>query len=119
MLTVGLARTTDEWETELGRQVRELRLRSNRTQEQVAALANVSLSALRSIERGSGSSLGTLVAVVRALGRTDWLEQLAPPVAVSPMAKLAASRATPKTRQRARAKRPSESGALASSVVAG
>jgi hypothetical protein len=45
----------------------------------------VSVTALSSLERGKGSSLKTLVAVVRALGRDDWLQSLAPPVTVSPM----------------------------------
>lgn len=106
MATVEIARTTQEWESEVGRQVRELRLRANRTQDELARNANVSVSALRSLERGDGSSLGTLINVIRALDRTDWLERIAPPVTVSPVAVLNAARSGGAPRQRARA-RPS------------
>lgn len=84
----GISRTAQEWEATVGRQLRELRLRGDRTQAELARAANVSVSTLAALEHGSGSSLSTLVAVVRALGRTDWIEQLAPPVTVSPLALL-------------------------------
>lgn len=107
MTTTGISRTTDEWEAVVGRQVRELRLRANRTQADIADSANISVSALRNLEHGVGSSLSTLVAVIRALGRTDWLEQLSPPVHVSPMAQLQLARnAAARERQRARPSRP-------------
>ena len=80
--------TIDEWERQVGQQVRDLRLRSDRTQADLARAANVSTSTLASLEHGAGSSLATLVAVVRALGRTDWLGQLAPPPTISPLAVL-------------------------------
>ncbi|HTO00098.1 MAG TPA: helix-turn-helix transcriptional regulator [Microthrixaceae bacterium] len=107
MAITEIARTIGEWEAEVGRQLRELRLGANRTQEDVASVANVSVSALRSLEQGAGSSLGTLIAVARALGRTDWLEQLAPPVQVSPMEQLKLARkAQARQRQRAGRIRP-------------
>ncbi len=87
-MTSGISRTVQEWEVEIGRQVRDLRLRSDRTQADLARAANVSVSTLAALEHGSGSSLSTLVAVVRALGRDDWLEQLAPPQPISPLAVL-------------------------------
>lgn len=87
-MTTGNLRTVEDWEAELGRQVRELRLREDRTQADLARAANVSVSTLAALERGAGSSLSTLVAVVRALGRSDWLEQLAPPQPISPLAVL-------------------------------
>lgn len=87
-MTSAISRTVREWEAEVGRQVRELRLRSNRPQSDLARAANVSVSTLAALEHGSGSSLSTLVAVVRALGRDDWLEELAPPQPISPLAVL-------------------------------
>lgn len=104
MVTTGTpALTVDEWEQEIGRQVRQLRLRADRTQHEVAREANVSLSTLQSLERGEGSSLKTLIQVARALGRADWLGSLAPPEpAASPMARLREQQqATRDLRQRA------------------
>lgn len=96
-----VVRSTEEWEAEIGRQVRELRIGSDRTQEELARDANVAVSTLRSLEQGEGSSLRTLVQVVRALGREDWLGRLAPSVGVRPMDLLRGGRsATPRRRAR-------------------
>jgi transcriptional regulator with XRE-family HTH domain len=81
--------STAEWETQVGQAVRELRLRADLTQAELAERANVSLSSIRYLESGKGSSLATLIRVVRALDRSAWLESLAPPAArVSPIALL-------------------------------
>lgn len=82
--------TVGEWEGVVGRQIRAARVSSGLDQAHLASLANVSLATLSNLERGKGSTLKTLVAVVRALGRTDWLENLAPPITVSPMQMLRA-----------------------------
>ncbi|MCL4445559.1 MAG: helix-turn-helix domain-containing protein [Actinobacteria bacterium] len=94
--------TVEEWERLVGEQVREARIAADLDQERLAALADLSVGALSNLERGKGSSLKTLVAVVRALGRTDWLESLAPPVTVSPMQMLRAKQRTPRKRLRVR-----------------
>ncbi len=52
---------------------------------ELAGSADVSLGALHNLETGSGATVRTLVRVVRALDRTDWLDALAPQVGVSPM----------------------------------
>src|ERR1017187_90019 len=78
--------TTADWERRLGTDMRRLRLRNRLTQTELAERANVSGSAIKNLEGGKGSSLTTVVRVVRALGRTDWLESLLPPEpAISPM----------------------------------
>lgn len=100
---MGLARTTAAWEAEVGRQVRQLRLRQDLTQAALARRANVSVSSLQSLEHGHGSSLSTVIGVVRALGRDDWLEGLAPEAPISPMALL--EQATTRERQRASGRR--------------
>jgi transcriptional regulator with XRE-family HTH domain len=83
--------TTAEWEARIGRSIRELRQRANLTQAELAERSNASLSAVRYLESGKGSSLATLVRVVRALERTEWLEALAPPgPSISPIALLRA-----------------------------
>lgn len=71
-------RTSDEWEVTLGADVRRLRITRRYTQSELAERANVSLSALKNLEVGRGSSLATVVRVARALDRTEWLSSFAP-----------------------------------------
>jgi len=97
----------EQWEAAIGEQVRDLRLRRNVTQAQLARQANVSLSTVQALEHGSGSSLRTLVQVARALDRADWLDALAPTVEHSPMAQLRArEQEQARRRQRASGGRP-------------
>ena len=98
--------TVEEWETMVGEHVRAARVASNLDQTSLAALADISVGALSNLERGKGSSLKTVVAVVRALGRTNWLEALAPPVTVSPMQMLRAKQKSPRKRVRVRTSDP-------------
>jgi len=80
-------------ETSLGEGIRALRIASRLTQVALADKANVSLGALKNLENGRGSSTSTLVRVVHALGRDDWLESLAPPpTAFNPLDLLASHR---------------------------
>lgn len=99
-------RTVAEWQIALGAQVRSARIDADIDQERLAELADVSRSAVRSLEGGRGSSLQTLIKVVRALGLTAWLEGLAPEVSVSPI-RLLESGGRHRTRQRvSRPRRP-------------
>ncbi len=79
------ARSTEEWEQRVGDQLRRARLVAGLDQAELAASADVSIGALRNLERGSGSTLRTLVRVVRALGLDAWLDSLSPAVGVSPV----------------------------------
>ena len=100
----------EELERRLGEQLRALRIRAELDQVQLAALAGVGLSAVKSLESGKGSTLKTLVRVVRALGCTSWLDALAPQVSVSPLQLMRASAAAEHPRQRvSRSRRPSSS----------
>jgi transcriptional regulator with XRE-family HTH domain len=74
-----------ELASDLGGQVRSARIARNLSQSDLAVLANLSVRAMAKLERGEGSSLSTFLAVVRALGKSEWLETLAPSVTVSPM----------------------------------
>lgn len=94
------ARTVDEWEAELGRQVRALRLRANLDQRILAGQAGVGLTALKNLESGKGATVKTFIRTLRALDRAAWLETLSPPVSVSPLRMLKAKTA------RQRASRP-------------
>ena len=90
---------TEDWEGYLGEQFRAMRIRANLEQLELAERAGVSVGALKNLEGGKGSSVKTLIKVARALGRTDWLEALAPRVSVSPM-RLLKARAKAVPRQR-------------------
>jgi transcriptional regulator with XRE-family HTH domain len=79
-----------EWETLIGQQLRELRLRENLDQQQLAAQAGVALNAVKNLERGKGANLKSLVKVLRVLKRDDWLRSLAPAVSISPLQMLRA-----------------------------
>ena len=92
---------SDEWEAELGLQIRALRLRQNLDQRQLADRAGVALNAVKNLEGGKGATLRSLVQVLRALKRVDWLRALAPVVSISPVQMLKAKA----PRQRASRKR--------------
>ena len=85
-----IAVTTEEIEVEFGRQLRDLRLRRNVNQRQLAEQAGVALNAVKNLENGKGATLTSLVKVLRRLGRVDWLKTLAPTVGISPMQMLKA-----------------------------
>lgn len=94
-------KTVDEWASELGEQMRALRLRADLDQISLAGRAGVGLSAVKNIESGKGATLKTLIKILRALDRADWLASLAPPVSISPMQMLKSK----PVRQRASRKR--------------
>ncbi|CAG2156695.1 hypothetical protein LMG31506_05787 [Cupriavidus yeoncheonensis] len=66
-----------ELERILGQRVRALRLLRNLPQTTLADMAGVSTETLRGLEGGHGTTVRTLLAVVRALGREEWLNALA------------------------------------------
>jgi transcriptional regulator with XRE-family HTH domain len=94
------ASTIEEFEAEVGGQVRALRLKQNIDQATLAARAGCSVSALKNLEGGNGSTLRTLIAVVRALGREDWLRNVAPMPTISPLNMPKASSSRQRARQR-------------------
>jgi len=96
----------DQLERNLGEQVRRSRLSADMTQQSVADQAGVSLSALRSLELGHGSSLTTLVRVLRAIGQADWLTSLAPEPAFSPLLLMAEPRSGGVRRRASRRVKP-------------
>ncbi|KRB97407.1 XRE family transcriptional regulator [Duganella sp. Root198D2] len=72
-------------EVELGNHLKRLRIRKNLEQKALAAQAGVSLRSVRNLELGNGSSLRTLVLIVRALGRQSWFDTIAPLATVDPL----------------------------------
>jgi transcriptional regulator with XRE-family HTH domain len=77
--------TTEEWEATLGRQLRDVRLRQNVDQRRLAEQAGVALNAVKNLEAGKGATVKSLVKVLRALGRVEWMDSLAPVVSISPL----------------------------------
>ena len=77
--------TVEEMETGLGEKLRRLRLNKNLDQKTLAARAGVSVRALRNLEGGAGSTVKTLISVVRAFGRENWLDTVAPVATINPL----------------------------------
>ena len=78
----------DELQAALGKQLQELRIAKNLDQITTAEKAGISEKALRNLEAGRGSSIETLVRVLKALDSLDGLRLLAPKSSVSPLALL-------------------------------
>ena len=78
-------KTPDEWEVELGQQVRDVRLRQNIDQQRLAEQAGVALNVVKRLEGGKGTTVTSLIKILRALGRAEWLSTLAPAVSISPL----------------------------------
>lgn len=94
------ASTLDELETDLGERLRAYRLTKNIEQTTLAERAGVGITALRNLENGRGSTVKTLLLVVRALGREEWLHHVAPIATVNPLT--LTQQAQPRSRARAR-----------------
>ena len=96
-------RTSVELEQLLGSRLRELRLLKDLDQKSLAERAGISLNAVKHLESGKGARVNSLIKVLRALERTDWLDTLAPIVSISPMQMLkSASREPRRARRRIR-----------------
>ncbi|HEY6848410.1 MAG TPA: helix-turn-helix transcriptional regulator [Terracidiphilus sp.] len=78
----------DELQAALGKQIQELRIAKNLDQISTAQKAGISEKALRNLEAGRGSSIETLVRVLKALDSLDGLRLLVPKPSVSPLALL-------------------------------
>lgn len=85
----------------LGERVRALRIRRELDQASLADKAGISLKAVRNLERGAGSTLETLVRVLKALEETSFLEAIVPTPLVNPLDLLT----SPKPRMRVRRRR--------------
>jgi transcriptional regulator with XRE-family HTH domain len=105
MVTVPDRRTTEDWEALIGAEVRTARIAAELDQRELAKLSDVSLGAVKNLENGKGSSLRTLIRVVRALGRSEWLESLSPPITISPLSMLSSRRRPERAAQRVRSRR--------------
>ena len=75
----------NEIEATLGENIKTLRLQKNISRQRLCDAAGISQSALRHLEAGEGATIKTLICVVRALNKQDWLVALAPEVSINPL----------------------------------
>ena len=78
-------KSTSDYEIMIGEQIRRLRISSGIDQLQLASAANISVGAVKNLEGGKGSSLKSLIMVLRTLKAEQWLNTLSPETSVSPM----------------------------------
>lgn len=74
-----------ELELVLGENIKALRLQKNLDRRSLCEQAGISENALRHLEGGKGATIKTLVRVVKALGRANWLMSVAPQVSINPL----------------------------------
>lgn len=79
------ASTPQELEIALGENLKALRLQKNLDRQTLCGQAGISENALRHLEDGNGATLKTLVRVIRALNREDWIAGIAPQVSINPL----------------------------------
>lgn len=95
--------TIAELAGELGTRIRDLRVQRRFNQEELAAQAGLGVRAVRDLERGQGSTVESLLKVLKALDSLEGLSYLAPRPSVDPIALL--KRRTPLVRVRKSRKR--------------
>lgn len=76
---------TDELELKLGESLKSLRLLKNWDRQSLCERAGISMNALRHLESGAGATVKSLIRIVRALDREDWLGAIAPTVSINPL----------------------------------
>lgn len=69
----------------LGERLKRLRLNRNLDQRTTAEKAGISEKALRNLESGRGSTVETLLRVLKALDYLQGLDMLAPEISVNPL----------------------------------
>jgi transcriptional regulator with XRE-family HTH domain len=91
-------KSTSELQSILGDQIQSLRLAKNLDQRTTAEKAGISEKALRNLEAGRGSTVESLLRVLKALDSLDGIELLAPKPSVNPLALLRSSKVRKRVR---------------------
>jgi transcriptional regulator with XRE-family HTH domain len=86
LLTMIQFLTSPQIEQELGKRLKDHRLDLNLSQQEVATRSGLSRRTITAIENGEGSTLTTLIAMLRAMNALDTLENFLPDPGISPMA---------------------------------
>ena len=81
-------KSADELQGILGDQLQSLRISKNIDQRTTAEKAGISEKTLRNLEAGRGSSVESLLRVLKALDSLEGIEMLAPKPSVNPIALL-------------------------------
>ncbi|AHX14671.1 DNA-binding protein [Dyella jiangningensis] len=85
-------RTTEAILEDVGRRIKDQRIRLGHSQVELAKLANVSPRAIQNLEAGHNSTMLTFVRVLRAMGVEEDLNAIVPIPSISPMAMLRRSK---------------------------
>lgn len=93
-------KTPQELQIELGRRLRQLRLQKNLEQRTTAEKAGIAEKSLRNLEAGRGSSVETLIRVLKALDFLEGIDMLAPRPSVNPLALLNSTKPRERVRRR-------------------
>ncbi len=88
-----------ELQAVLGEQLKQLRIAKNVDQITTAEKAGLSEKALRNLEAGRGSTVESLLRVLKALDSLDGLQLIAPKPSVSPLALLRHSKSRRRVRR--------------------
>ena len=99
--------TPEELQAVLGKRLRRLRLDRNLDQRTTAEKAGISEKALRNLEGGHGSTVETLMRVLKALEYLQGIEILAPEISVNPFDLLRQSKTPQRARRKAKPPNPS------------
>lgn len=94
-----LFNTPKELQTALGERLRRLRLNRNLDQRTTAEKAGISEKALRNLEGGHGSTVETLLRLLKALDYLQGIEMLAPEISVNPLDLLRQAKAPQRARR--------------------
>jgi transcriptional regulator with XRE-family HTH domain len=92
----------------LGEQLKQLRISKDVDQITTAEKAGISEKSLRNLEDGSGSTVGSLLRVLKALNSLDGLQLIAPRPSDSPLPLLPHSKVRRRVRRSWRAMRASD-----------
>ncbi|MBN2653131.1 MAG: helix-turn-helix domain-containing protein [Spirochaetales bacterium] len=93
--------TSQQIESHLARQIEEIRISRNITQQQLADEAGISLRTLGRLAKGEGVSLDTFLRIIIALNLQDNLKTMLPDPSIRPMERISNKG---KERKRARPK---------------
>ena len=77
--------TSEELQELLGEDIKAIRLQKNIDRKTLCIQAGVSEHALRNLEGGKGTTLETLIRILKALKRESWLSQIAPRTSINPL----------------------------------
>lgn len=97
-----LFKTPEELQLILGERLRRLRLDRNLDQRTTAEKAGISEKALRNLEAGRGSTLETLIRVLKALECLQGIDVLVPEPSINPLDLLRQSKAPQRARRNVR-----------------